>query len=670
MTNDKPITAEAAFQSALELVNQGQLKAAIASCKAAIAQHPDDVRLNAMVGGLLLSAKDLAGAETYLRQAARLAPNFAKVHEDLGYLLLESGQIDDAIQTLTHATTLNPDSPNGRRWLAEAHRRAETSPPEESSNADDLDPLTLALKRAQAIQASGQTQAAEAAYNQLLATHPNDVKVLLAVAAVCADNKQLTEAETLYRRAISQAPRDAAIYIRFGDFLSQQNRQLDAVLYLTQAAELEPKNTQVSLQLAWALVRSGKTSDAIDQFQAVLSLQPDHQGAWLGLGHTLKTVGKQSEAIAAYRQCIKVHPHNGEVYWSLANLKTFRFTDNDTRAMSAALQREDLTDQSRVNFLFALAKDFEDKGDFQQAWDCYHSGNTLQQSLEHYSAKETEVSHDAIATAFSRDFIKSHRNHGDNSAAPIFIIGLPRSGSTLLEQILASHSMVEGTAELPYVKRLSSSLTHELGKPITYPADLAKLSATDFKHLGATYLARAAPHRLMGTPRFIDKMPNNFSHVGLIKLVLPNAKIIDARRYPLDSTLSCYRQLFSRGQTFVYSLEDIGRYFLEYQRMMDHWHEVLPGEVLTVQYEEVATDLESQVRRILDYCELPFEEACLRFHENDRPVRTASSEQVRQPIHTGAIHQWRKFEPYLGELIDTLAPVLPRYQQYEEINLR
>jgi len=287
---------------------------------------------------------------------------------------------------------------------------------------------------------------------------------------------------------------------------------------------------------------------------------------------------------------------------------------------------------------------------------------------ENYDPVRTETMNDAIVNVFDREFLQKNSGKGNPSPEPIFIVGLPRSGSTLLEQILASHSMVEGTAELPYAGIVSQSLNRNRADGINYPHAVRELGPQHFHQLGQDYLDLAQIHRTEGKPRFIDKMPNNFPHVGFLHLILPKAKIIDARRYPMDSCLSCFRQLFARGQSFTYDLTDIGEYFLQYERMMDYWHEVLPGRCLTVQYEDMVTDFDNQVARLLEYCELPFEENCARFYETDRPVRTASSEQVRQPVYTRSINFWRNHESHLDELKEVLAPVLPRYAQYEGIN--
>ncbi|HET6564070.1 MAG TPA: sulfotransferase, partial [Xanthomonadales bacterium] len=317
---------------------------------------------------------------------------------------------------------------------------------------------------------------------------------------------------------------------------------------------------------------------------------------------------------------------------------------------------------------FALAKAYEDRGEDALAWQHYVDGNDTQRMQENYDPVRTEVVNDEIISVFNPEFLEQNQGVGHPSNEPIFVIGLPRSGSTLLEQILASHSQVEGTSELPYVGVISNTAGRNRADGLIYPRALRDVQPGKWEEMGQTYLDLSRIHRGEGKPRFIDKMPNNFPHVGLIHLMFPNSKIIDARRYPLDSTLSCYRQLFARGQSFVYDLTDIGEYFLQYQRMMDYWHEVLPGRVLTVQYEDMVTDFDNQLTRLLDYCGLPFEDSCARFWETNRPVRTASSEQVRQPIYTKSIHRWRRYENELGELIEVLQPILPRYAQYEDIN--
>ncbi|MGH8248225.1 MAG: tetratricopeptide repeat-containing sulfotransferase family protein, partial [Gammaproteobacteria bacterium] len=393
-----------------------------------------------------------------------------------------------------------------------------------------------------------------------------------------------------------------------------------------------------------------------------LQLNPKHAGAWLGLGHSLKTVGRQQDAVEAYHECAKLRPDKGEIYWSLANLKTYRFSEDEIELMRGKIAGGKLEKESQINFLFALAKASEDRGEFETAWNYYREGNARRREEEWYDAVQTEVTNDAIIRIFNRDLLDANAGCGCGDASAIFIVGLPRSGSTLIEQILASHSAVEGTAELPYLGRIAASLNRNRADGVNYPEAVRELQAEHFRAMGEEYLACAKMHRVRGTPRFIDKMPNNFPNIGFISLVLPNARIIDARRHPLDACLSCYRQLFAKGQSFTYDLVDIGEYYLQYQRLMDHWHAVLPGRVLTVQYEELISDFEHHVRRLLEFCNLSWEDNCLRYYETERPVRTASSEQVRRPIYTESMGRWRNYEQHIGELIDVLKPILPRYE--------
>jgi tetratricopeptide (TPR) repeat protein len=671
----RTFAAKSALNEAVALINAGQIDKAEAICRSGIARNSDDVNMVALLGAIQLKSRRIPEAEKHLRQAIRLAPTFAKPHEDLGLLLLDKGQPEEATRILKKATRLDPDLDcayfNLGKALAMLGRGREADQAFEKSF--DLNPERKSLALAAEHQKAGRLEEAEQLYRKVLRSNPTNVDALRLLGAVAMSNGRIYEAERLLRRAVSNAPDFVAALLDLGRILKEQNRLEEAIDCFRQVIKLEPGNSQANYQLASALTLTAQTYESIEAYQRVLELRPTHAGAMLGLGHVLKTVGRQEEAIEAYRNCIRHKPHNGETYWSLANLKTYRLSDEDIRQMESMVagkgEPEEVTEQSRINFLFALAKAFEDRGNFEQAWEYYHEGNSSQRVLENYDPVRTEFMNDEIIEVFNQDFLSENTGVGHPSAEPIFVVGLPRSGSTLIEQILASHSQVEGTSELPYAGLVATSLSRNRADGVNYPRAVHELGEEHFTRLGSDYLEFAQIHRVEGKPFFIDKMPNNFPSIGFLHLILPNARIIDARRYPLDSCLSCYRQLFARGQNFTYDLTDIGEYFLQYQRMMDHWHEVLPGRCLTVQYEEVVTDFENQVRRLLDFCNLPFEEACINFHETDRPVRTASSEQVRQPVYSKSVNFWRNHEEYLAELIEVLEPALPRYQKYESINL-
>ncbi len=657
-------TSRATFTEIIQMINEGRPAEAEAACRAAVAQQPRDVNMVALLGAVLIKTRQFEAAEHYLRQATELAPTFAKPHEDLGFLLLDCNRAEEAIPLLERAVRLDPKVDSAHftlgKALAAVGRGHEADAAFERSF--DLSPVRKAMALAAEQHRAGNLPEAERLYRQVLKEQPHNVDALRLLGMIAFAAGRHQDAETLLRRAVGFAPDFAGAVTDLARVLQERNRLAEAIDYFEHAASLQPASPHAHFLLAGAYAPAGRSPDAIRAFRKAIELRPQHAGAWLGLGHVLKTVGQQSEAIAAYRKCIEARSDNGEAYWSLANLKTYTLSDEDIQAMQAALVREELIEQSEVNMLFAMAKAYEDRKDFDQAWNYYQQGNAKRRMQESYDPVQTEVLHDTLLDVFTPDFIAAHEGVGCPDPAPIFILGLPRSGSTLLEQILASHSQVEGTSELPYLGRVATSLNRNRADGLKYPEVLRELEPRHFASLGEDYLRRAQAHRLLARPRFIDKMPNNFPNIGFLHLILPNAKIIDARRHPMDACLGCYRQLFARGQTFTYDLTEIGEYFLEYQRMMDYWHEVLPGRTLTVQYEAVVGDLENQVRRVLDYCELPFEDSCINFFETERPVRTASSEQVRQPIYTDAVGFWRNYEPYLDELREVLEPVLPRGQ--------
>jgi tetratricopeptide (TPR) repeat protein len=654
------------FDEVLELVSRGEFGHADGLCRALLQKHPNDVNVLGLRGAVLIKLNRLDQAEESLRQTIRLAPTFAKPHEDLGLVLLGLKRPAEAADVLRNAVRLDPELELA--WFNLGKALAMLGFGQEADEAFEksfsLNPVRKKLAHAAERHKAGQLEEAERLYREVVRDHPDNVDALRMLGRIALSAGRKADAERLFRRAVKLAPDFAGALTDLGRVLKEQNQFEEAIECFGKVIDLEPDNPQAHFQLAGVLAPAALTYRAIESYRKALALKPGFPGARLGLGHVLKTVGEQDDAIAAYRECIRLRPDSGESYWSLANLKTYRLGDDDIAAMRKSLAEVDLTNQSRVNFLYALAKAHEDRGDFDSAWEYYRQGNETQRMLEKYDPVQTEVMHDAIIEVFDTGLMQKKTAAGDPDPSPIFIVGLPRSGSTLIEQILASHSMVEGTSELPYVGRVATSLNRNRADGVNYPEAVRELEPAHLKALGRQYLDLAALHRTEGRPHFVDKMPNNFPAVGFLHLILPNAKIIDARRHPLDACLSCYRQLFAKGQTFTYDLIDIGEYFLEYERMMDHWHSVLPGKVLTLQYENVIGNFEAEVRRLLEHCGLPFEEGCLRFYETERPVRTASSEQVRQPIHSRSIGFWRHYENRLGELKEVLAPSLERYDLY------
>jgi tetratricopeptide (TPR) repeat protein len=456
--------------------------------------------------------------------------------------------------------------------------------------------------------------------------------------------------------------------------LSRQNKSREALTQVDLVLATEPENPNYRNLKATVLVGIGEYHQAIDLYTRILAEYPNQAKIWLSFGHVLKTAGRLEESIRAYRKSLELAPHLGEAYWSLANLKTYRIEGADIEAMLAQLARANTSTDDRLHLHFALGKAYEDEAQFETSFEHYERGNHLRRSQLHYSAADNTSLVQRSRALYTREFFGTRRGAGCQAPDPIFIVGLPRAGSTLLEQILSSHSLVEGTMELYDMISLARSLGDSVERSgpgehavTTYPEVLATMSLDGLRELGERYLERTRIQRKTDAPFFIDKMPNNWLHVGLIQLILPNARIIDARRHPLGCCFSAFKQHFARGQSFSYSLEDVGGYYRDYVELMAHFDTVLPGRVHRVLYESMIEDTAAEVRRLLDYCGLPFEEQCLRFYENERAVRTASSEQVRRPIFRDGLEQWRHFEPWLAPLRTALGPVLESYPHAPEV---
>jgi tetratricopeptide (TPR) repeat protein len=479
---------------------------------------------------------------------------------------------------------------------------------------------------------------------------------------ICIKTKRYSDAKNLLQRTLELAPDERLTRNNYAVMLLRQQAFIDALEQVNFLLKTTPENPRHLLLKGSILLRMGEPTDALEIIEYVVQTNPGQSAGQLSYGHVLKTIGRLEESVAAYRRAIALSPSNGEAYWHLANLKTYRFSDDDIATMKAAITSAAGGEDNQSHLAFALAKALEDRKQFDESFKYYQRGNTIRSTRHRYDPKKNRHSAVRQLQTCTEKFFSARAGQGCPASDPIFIVGLPRAGSTLLEQILASHSKVEGTAELPDI----IAITRKLGeckpdKPATaYPETLAELSPERLRELGEGYLQST---RIQRSDRsfFVDKMPNNFLHIGLIHLILPNAKIIDARRHPMAGGFSCYKQLFAQGQTFTYKLSDIGHYYRNYVELMDHWEEVLPGRVLHTQYEDMVADPERQIRRLLSHCELPFEEQCLRFYETDRAIRTPSSEQVRQPIYTQGLEQWRHFDSHLGPLKDALGPLMERY---------
>lgn len=601
-------------------------------------------------------------ARDFLDALKQAAPDYGRAFQEEGHLLRRLSDEVGALNAFQSATRCNPALTAS--WQAQA------------------DLLTAMGRSAEAAQAMAQLGRIKALPRELIAVtnHLYEGRIL--------------KAEEIARAFLRKSPHHVEGMRLLADIGSRLGVHEDADFLLETALELEPENLQLridhiqvlrkrqkfsaALKQAEALLdrdpqnpvflslfaienmQAGQYETALQAFENVLSKLPDDPATLTSRGHALKTYGQSEEAIASYRSALQAAPHYGDAWYALANLKTFRFSDDEIAQMQVLQKTPDLSFMSRIHIAFALGKACEDQGDFARAFENYELGNGLKRRQTRYTTDQMLAEFEAQKHYVTADIIAKQSGKGSEGPDPIFIVGLPRAGSTLIEQILASHSQVDGTLELPNIL----SLAHRLrGRNLVsdrdrYPRVLAELSGADLTALGEDYIENTRVHR-QSAPFFTDKMPNNFRHIGLIHLILPNAKIIDARRAPLDCCWSGFKQLFAEGQEFTYGLSEIGHYYRAYVDLMDHWGDVLPPDrILTVQHEDVLSDLDGQVRRILEYCELPFEDACVNFHETQRAVRTASSEQVRQPLNRSGQNQWRGFEPYLGPLKEALGGLL------------
>lgn len=630
-------------------------------CRDHLLAHPGSIHHLALLARALATQGRFDEAEAELRRALALAPDEAILHQDLGSVYMASGRTKEAVQMFRSAVALAPEAALAHRKLGQA--LAATGQGEEADRhfeaSFERDPISGQVAEGADHLKAGRIDEAVATLTKVLRQHPNNVSAMRHMAVACWRGKRnLSDAEAWLRKATTLAPDFDAAWLTLGRVLLDADKHMQAIDAYRKAVAAAPANATAWAGLGSACAQAGLPEPSIDAYRQSLALDPDSPGALLSLAHAQKTVGDQPAALAAYRRAIALRPRFGEAYWSLANLKVFRFQASEVHAMQRQLQRDDLNDSERVHFRFALGKALEDAEDYDGAWANFDTGNRLQRPRVQHDPLALEDRHARIMKVFDQTLLAAEAGRGHPAPDPIFIVGLPRSGSTLIEQILASHSQVEGTAELPILGRVATSVGRYRAAEEQFPEAVRHLRSGDWRGYGQRYLDAAKRHRRTSRPFFTDKMPNNFPLLGFASLILPNARIIDARRHPLDACIGCYKQLFASGQAFTYDLEDLSHYIIQYHRLMRHWDEQMPGAVLRVYYEDTVLDLEGQVRRILDHCNLPFEPACLRFHETRRAVKTASSEQVRQPIHKDALGKWRVYAKHLDWLLDDLAPIV------------
>lgn len=588
------------------------------------------------------------------------SPEFGRAWQEAGHLARNAGDSDAAIAAYARAVQFNPALEAS--WSAQAKllrvadRAAEAQAAE--AQAHRLVKLPREVLAVMHHLHEGRLLRAEEICRAYLRKHPRDVEGMRLLAQIGIKLGILDDAEFLLESAVTFEPDNIQLRLDYMDALRRRQKFEQSRTQAEALHKRDPDNPLFQSHLAIESMQTGDYDRAFDLFDKVLVRLPDDPATLTSRGHALKTTGRSGDAVASYRAALAAKPDHGDAYYALANLKTYSFSDEEMRAMRAQIDQTNLAFMDRVHLCFALGKAHEDREEYEASFAFYEEGNALKRAQTRYSADAMSEELARQKQACTPELFAKHEGAGDPSPDPIFILGLPRAGSTLLEQILASHSQVDGTLELPNILALAHRLRGRKAGQSRYPGIVHELDAEQLAACGADFIENTRIHR-QGAPFFIDKMPNNFRHIGLIHLILPNAKIIDARRDPMDCCFSGFKQLFAEGQEFTYGLTEVGRYYSDYVDLMTHWDEVLPGKVLRVQHEDVLDDLEGQTRRMLDYLGLPFEHACLDFHQTDRAVRTASSEQVRQPINRKGQGAWKPFEPWLGDLKAALGPLDP-----------
>ncbi|MFC2953718.1 tetratricopeptide repeat-containing sulfotransferase family protein [Marinicaulis aureus] len=640
-------------------------KHAAEQAKAIIASIPGQRDARVLLAAAMRRQGDAKGALDYLQQMIAEDAGWAGAHYEMGLALGALGEGKGAIRSLERALSLDPNLATAWRALGDQLTLAGDEGGADSAYMRHIKTASKDPRLLEAADALARNDipVAERLLKAYLKQHPTDVAAIRMLAELAARIGRYQDAEHLLQRCIELAPSFTAARHNLAIIELRLGKSEEAYSEAETLLRNDPKNPNYRTLYSSALVRVGEYEKAIESYGSLLKEYPKQPKAWMSYGHALKTVGRTPDSIDAYKRSIDLQPSLGEAYWSLANLKTFRFEPHDITAMETQLQRTDIEDDDRLHLHFALGKALEDAKEYEASFRHYEQGNAIRQKQIVYDEDEMAVRLDRLKKVLTPALFAAKAGKGCKKPDPIFIVGMPRAGSTLLEQILSSHSQVEGTMELPDIIAIAKRLGGKAkrSEESRYPEILSELSDVQLKALGEEYLERTRIQRKTGKPFFIDKMPNNFMHVGLIHLILPNAKIIDARRHPMACCFSGFKQHFAKGQGFSYGLERIGRYYRDYVLSMKHFDETAPGVVHRVIYEEMVADPETQIRKLLDYCGLPFEEACLSFHETERAVRTASSEQVRQPIYKSGVDQWVNYEPWLGELKAALGDVLTTY---------
>ncbi len=637
---------------------------ALADLAQVLEANPDNADALYMSAVCRRYTRNFDAALQLIEQLKAISPEHGRAHQEEGHTYRDMGRSEDALQAYARACRFNPAlvaSWQGQLQILR-HKGLDQQVAQVSAQLEALQALPKPLLAVLDLIGQRKLLQAEDICRQFLRKVPQHVEGMRLLADIGIRLGVLDDAEFLLESALKFEPDNTRVRIDYIQALRKRQKFAAALEQASLLLDAAPDNLQFKSLYAIESMQTGDYDTALATFDEILEKLPADPVTLTSRGHAYKTCGDYEDAVASYQAAISNAPHHGEAYYSLANLKVYSFSDAEIDRMHVQEENRNLSHMDRVYLNFALGKAYEDRADFATSFRYYEQGNRLKKIQTTYKAEQMSQDLEAQRHTCTAELFERHAGSGDQAPDPIFIVGLPRAGSTLLEQILSSHSQVDGTLELPNILSLSQRLRRRARQEgaTEYPGILDELSGDELEQFGSEFMEDTRIHR-REAPLFIDKMPNNFRHIGLIHLILPNAKIIDARRHPMACCFSGYKQLFAEGQEFSYDLSDAGRYYRDYVELMDHWDAVLPGKVLRVHYEDVVTDTATQVRRILDHCGLPYEDACVNFYETKRSVRTPSSEQVRQPIYTSGLEQWRNFEPWLEPLESALGDVLEHY---------
>jgi tetratricopeptide (TPR) repeat protein len=660
---DRSPTFAERLRRAHAALRAGQTAGAAAALRALAAERPGDANCLWLLGAALLAQDQPAAALETLGRALARAPDFAEARVDLARACRRAGDAARAREEVRRVLQREPH--HHRAWLAYGDALVElgqlTDAAVAFARARLSDPHRVRIEEATAALTAGDRRRSEGIFREILRADPSHLAALCGLAALSLAADVPEDAERLLRHALTQSAHAPLAWRGLGEALVALGRLAEADAAARHATQIEPDNPYSWITVGLVATRLMRHEQALEAYERAARLQPQEVRLRTTLGHVHKTLGSRARSEAAYKEALALDPGSAEAWWGLADLKTYVFDEAQIAAMERVLAEGKRSRAETAQLHFAVGRAFEQRREFGKAFTHYARGNALRRLDAPFDISRFEARCARIRAFFDRRFFAQHAGSGDPSRAPIFIVGLPRSGSTLIEQILASHPQVEGTMELPNILMVTRELDALAPDRDGYPETLQRLPAGRLAALGSRYLTQTAPLR-GGRERFTDKLPNNFSHIGLIHAILPQATIIDARRHPMDACFSTFKQHFAIGQTFSYDLEDLGRYYRSYLSLMDHWDEVLPGKVLHFRYEELVRSPEASIRRLLEHCGLPFEPACLAFHETRRSVRTASAEQVRQPLYSSGVGHWRHFEKELEPLRHALGECLERFE--------